>query len=316
MPLTSISAHTDEKVKESFDNLYKVSEDNDILKFFMEVWTSTDYSKAYTSVEWIEPAQFFDESGSLQKAELPEGYKVTSEAAEYWQYMETTKKEMLNTKDEDTLVKSYENKKVPALVSSLHFLRRTEAFKLLNFWLKEATDPNVKKAPDGKPIFWEHKFKSSTQTFNNKTNIKAWEEAIDFLEKYAWDLVDSRGKPLPCDFNLILVRKWGDASKKFRKLFWKEGMKATKISDVNIYNDWKYTVLESQYIESGDTWFAFDTSKDKPLILDDIQKPTLDANWESFQRIPQKWIHSATGSMRIVCANLPFYAVGSTWDKN
>jgi hypothetical protein len=47
--------------------------------------------------------------------------------------METTKKEMLNTKDEDTLVKNYENKKVPALVSSLHFLRRTEAFKLLNF---------------------------------------------------------------------------------------------------------------------------------------------------------------------------------------
>jgi hypothetical protein len=37
MPLTSISAHTDEKVKKSFDNLYKVSEDNDILKFFMEV---------------------------------------------------------------------------------------------------------------------------------------------------------------------------------------------------------------------------------------------------------------------------------------
>jgi hypothetical protein len=37
MALVDFPAHVDEKVKESFDNMYKLSEDNDILKFFMEV---------------------------------------------------------------------------------------------------------------------------------------------------------------------------------------------------------------------------------------------------------------------------------------
>lgn len=311
MALVDFPAHVDEKVKKSFDNMYKLSEDNDILKFFMEVWTSTDYSKGYTSIEWMEKADFFDETGSLVKWVIPEWYKVVSESKEYGQYMETTKKEMLNTKDADTLFGEYEKKKVPWLIGSLHNLRRVSAFELLNWGLKNVWDPGVKLAPDAKPIFGEHKFKTSAVTFNNKTNLKAWEKALAFLEKFAWDLVDSQKKPLACDFNLIIVKKWGDASTRFRKILQKDWMKATKIADVNIYNDWKYTVMETQYIENWDAWFAFDTSKDRPLVLDDIQKPQMD-NWVEFDKKTQKWTHSATGSMRIVCANLPYYIVGST----
>lgn len=310
MAIRDISNHTDEKIKKSFDNMYKLSEDNDILDSFMEVWVSTDYSKWYTSVEWVEAAEFFDETWALQKANLPEGYKVTSEAAEYGRYMETTTKEMLNIKDQDTLFSSYENKKIPALIGSLNYLRRKTAFDLLNGWLKNQWDTWVKLAPDTKPIFWEHKFKSSSVTFNNKTNLKAWEKAIDFLEAYAWNLVDSQNKPIACDFNLIIVKKGWDAAKRFRKVLYKDWMKATKIADVNIYNDGKYTVMETQYIDSWDTWFAFDTSKDKPFVLDDIKKPALDP--KDFDNINQKYIHSAVWSMRVVCANLPFYVVGST----
>lgn len=313
MAIRDITNHTDEKIKKSFDNMYKLSEDNDILDTFMEVWTSTDYSKGYTSTEWVEGAEFFDETWALQKANLPEGYKVVAESQEYGRYMETTKKEMLNTKDEDTLFSNYENKKIPALISSLHYLRRKSAFALLNGWLKNTWDSGVKLAPDSKPIFGEHKFKSSSVTFNNKTNLKAGEKALDFLEEYAGNLVDSQGKPLPCDFNLIIVKKGSEAARNFRKVLQKEGMKATKIADVNIYNDWKYTVMETQYIENGNHWFAFDTSKDRPFVLDDIQKPTLDP--KEFDNKNQKLTHSATGSMRIVCANLPFYAIGSTWEQ-
>lgn len=312
MAIRDITNHTDEKIKKSFDNFYKLSEDNDILDTFMEVWTSTDYSKGYTSVEWVEAAEFFDETWALKKANLPEGYKVVSEAAEYGRYMETTTKEMLNIKDEDTLFSDYENKKIPALVWSLNFLRRKTAFELLNGGLKNIWDSGVKLAPDTKPIFGEHKFKSSTVTFNNKTNLKAWEKALDFLEEYAWNLVDSQGKPMACDFNLIIVKKGSDAAKRFRKVLQKDWMKATKISDVNLYNDWKYTVMETQYIENGNHWFAFDTNKDRPFVLDDIKKPTLDP--KHFDNINQKIIHSAVGSMRVVCANLPFYVVGSTWE--
>lgn len=305
MAIRDISNHTDEKIKKSFDNFYKLSEDNDILDTFMEVWTSTDYSKGYTSIEWVEAADFFDETWALQKANLPEGYKIVSEAAEYGKYMETTTKELLNTKDEDTLFSEYENKKIPALVWSLHYLRRKTAFALLN-----SIFDGSKLAPDSKPIFGEHKFKSSEIKFNNKTNLKAGEKALDFLEEYAWSLVDSQGKPMPCDFNLIIVKKGWEASKNFRKILQKDWMKATKISDVNLYNDWKYTVMETQYIENWNAWFAFDTNKDRAFVLDDIKKPSLDP--KDFDNINQKIIHSAVGSMRVVCANLPFYVVGST----
>lgn len=310
MAIKDISTHIDEKIKKSFENMYQLSEDNDILDTFMEVGTSTDYSKGYTSVEWVEAAEFFDETGALKKANLPEGYKVVSEAQEYGRYMETTKKEMLNTKDEGTLFDSYESKKIPALIASLNYLRRKTAFELLNKWILAVWASGVKNAPDAKPIFGEHKFKSSTVTFNNKTNLKAGEKALDFLEEFAWNLKDSQWKPMACDFNLIIVKKGGEAAKRFRKALYKDWMKATKIADVNIYNDWKYSVMETQYIENWSHWFAFDTSKDRPFILDDIQKPTLDP--KDFDNINQKIVHSATGSMRVVCANLPFYVVGST----
>jgi hypothetical protein len=35
--------------------------------------------------------------------------------------------------------------------------------------------------------------------------------------------------------------------------------------------------METQYVENGDAWFAFDTNKKKPLVLDDIQKPQMDS---------------------------------------
>ncbi len=307
--ITNIPAHIDEKVKKSFDNLYKLSEDNDVLPLFMEVGISTDYSKGYTSLEGVASAEYFDENGRLVKANLPEGYKVVAEAQEYGLMMETTKKEMLQTKDVDTLVSRYESKKIPALISSLHYRRRSDAFKLLNNGFLDASDSNASLAPDGKSLFGEHKFKSSDVTFNNKATVEAGEEALDFLEEYAGSLVDSQNKPLACDFNVIVVKKGGKAAKAFKKVLNKDSMKATKIGDVNIYNDGKYSLLEVKYITKSDAWFAFDTTQEKALVLDDIQKPQLDKG-EEFSKENQKWTHSATGSMRIVCANLPWTIVG------
>ena len=182
---------------------------------------------------------------------------------------------------------------------------------MLNGWLLDKTDPNVKLAPDAEPIYGTHKFKSSDVTFTNKTNIAWGEDALKFLDKYAWELVDSQWNPIACRFNLIIVKQWGDASIAFKKVFEKNWMKATTIADVNIYNNWTYTLLETPRINSWTAWFAFDTKKDKPFILDEIQKPTLDKSM--FDNVEQTWTHSATGSKRVVCANLPFYTVGSTW---
>lgn len=308
MPITEIPAHADEKVRKSFENTYKASEDNDILPIIFEVWPSTDYSKSYTSTEWIESAEYFDENGELVEVKPPEGYKVVWEAKEYWLMMRTTKKEMLNTKDVDTLISEYEKRKIPALIDSLHFKRRTEAFKLLNDGFTTAL------APGGKPIFATHKFKSSDVTFKNVTNIEAWEKAMDFIEKYCGELVDSKNRPIDIDINIIIVKKGWFAAKKFKQvLAWNEKLKARTIWEVNVYNNWKYTLLETKHIKNEKHWFAMDNKKDKAFILDDIQKPQLD-KWEEFSKSTQKWTHSATGSMRIICANLPIYMVGSFWD--
>lgn len=308
MAITEIPSHVEEKVKKSFENTYKASEDNDILPIIFEVWMSTDYSKWYTSTEWIESAEYFDESGELVEAKLPEGYRVTWESKEYWLLMKTTKKEMLQTKDVDTLVSNYEKRKIPALIDSLHFKRRTEAFKLLNDGFTTAL------APGGKPIFATHKFKSSDVTFKNVTNIKAWEDAMDFIESYCGNLVDSKNRPIDIDINLIIVKKGWSAAKAFKQvLAGNDKLKATTIWEVNIYNNGKYTLMETKHIKDEKKWFAMDNKKEKPFVLDDIQKPKLDSG-EDFNKTTQKWTHSATGSMRIICANLPFYVVGSFGD--
>lgn len=304
--LANYPAHIDEKVKVSFDLYSTEAMENSAINVLFNVGDSSDYSKGYTSVEGGTGVDYFGEGADLNDVDNAEGYNTVGLAKEFGGKITVTKKEMLNERDETTLFDKIVEKKIPVLMSDMLNFAESEVMGLLNNGFTTAL------APDGQAIFdTAHVYNSTGATFSNRhaTNIVAGSWALTALEAWAGAFTDANGKPMPVSPKTLVVKKGGSASVSFRQVLASNAdMVATSVGNVNIYNNGDYTLIESPFITSDTAWYAFDSRRENPLIVDFVQRPTLEER-QTRENLTQ--VTPASGSFRYGCYQLPTTWYGS-----
>lgn len=304
--LQSYPSHLDEKVKVSFEMESNEALNNSAINVLFNVSDDTDYSKAFTGIEWGTGVDYFGESANINDVSNAESYKAILVSDEFGGKIVVTRKEMNNVPDATTLFDKVISKRKTTLISDTANFVEREAMTMLNDGF------TTQLAPDAVAIFGTHTYKSTGATFVNKSawNTAAGEAALTELEAYAGALTDANGKPIPFSPKTLIVKKGGTASVNFRKvLAGNEKLQSATIGNVNIYNNGDYTLIESPFITSSTAWFATDMRKDNALIVDFIRRPTLNP------RITRENLEEVTiqdGSFRFGCVYLPMFWYGST----
>ncbi len=302
--LANYPAHIDEKVKESFNLYSKEAIENSSINVLFNVGDSNDYSKGYTSIEGGTGVDYFDEAANLSDVDIAEGYKSVGVSKEFGGKISVTKKEMLNERDETTLFNKIVENKVPVLMSDINNFIEEQTMTLLNNGFTTAL------APDGVSIFGAHTYKSTGAAFDNSSTTAAGEAALVELEKYAGAFTDANDKVMPLSLTTLVAKKGSTAAREFRKVLAGDNkLQAATIGNVNIYNNGTYTLVETPFITSDTAWFAFDPRKDNSLIVDFIQRPTLEER-QTRENLTQ--ITPASGSFRFGAFELPTTWYGST----
>lgn len=155
-------------------------------------------------------------------------------------------------------------------------------------------------APDGVALFGTHIWKTGG-SFNNKTTAPLSEDAIDDVVEYGGDFKDPSGKPMPIDFDTIIVKK-GSPNAKIAKQYFAETIAPTKVADINIYEG-SFTIIETPYIDDKDNWFMRSSRLENSLkfgigIYPSMNEPILEKNLSIYS--------SATGFWKQGICNLPF----------
>ena len=302
--LNQYPAHLDEKVKASYNLESTEAIENSAINILFNVSDDNDYSKGYTSIEGGTGVDYFGESANINDVNTAEGYKTVLVSDEFGGKIKVTRKEMNNKADATTLFDQVISKRITTLTSDTANFLEVQSMKMLNDGFTTAL------APDGGVIFGTHTYKSTGATFDNSSATAAGAAALAELEKYAGAFKDANGKPLPFSPKTLVVKKGGTADTAFRKVLAGDNkMKADTVGNVNIYNNDDYTLISSPFVTSDTAWFAYDSRKENPLIVDFIKRPSLNP------RITRENLDEVTiqdGSFRYGCTDLPVFLYGST----
>lgn len=301
--LQNYPAALDEKVKVIHNLESSEALDNSAINIIFEVGDTNDYSKGYTTLEGGTGVDYFGEGANIADVTNAEGYRSVLVSQEFGGKIQVTKKEMNNVADETTLFNTVISKRITTLVSDTANFLETQSMQMLNL------GHTTQLAPDAVAIFGTHTYLSTGAQFTNTSNTAAGQTALEELELYAGAFTDANGKAMPMSMKTLYVKTGGVAAREFKKVLAGDSkLQATTIGNVNIYNNGEYTLVESPFITSGSNWYARDSRKENPLIVDFIKRPGLNprqVEWNLTETTIQD------GSFKFGCVELPISWYGS-----
>jgi len=276
-------------------------QDNRVFEFA----NSSEVFEIFTSTESLSGAIELGDSDTPPLVTLNDGYSVTVQEKRFGLGYTINEKTMARDKVDSTMqVENFiaENTN-QVMKEAVHYLL-TEAFELLNDGFTGAKY----LAPDGAAIFGSHTW-ASGGTFDNGVTAVLSESAIDDMEEYAGAFTDASGKPMPMNFDIIIVKKGSAAERTARKLF-AESISPVAVGDINLYQGEK-TIVSTPYITSANklNWFARDSRYKNPLRVKIGQMPTMH---EPIALENQGYRVNVTGFFAVACTNMPYSYYGST----
>jgi hypothetical protein len=163
-------------------------------------------------------------------------------------------------------------------------------------------------APDGAAIIADTHTWASGGTFDNKGTAVLSESAIDAIEEYAGDFTDASGKPMPLNFDIIIVKKGSAAEREARKLF-AESISPVAVGDINLYEGEK-TIVSTPYITTANKlcYWLRDSKYKNALRVKIGEMPTLR---EPHLMQNESIVTNVTGFFSVACTNMPFAWYGS-----
>jgi hypothetical protein len=291
-------------IRESFDNAVQEQleqyKDNRVIGFY----TTPEVTEIRTSTEGLSGFKKLGDLETPPSLALEDGYSVTITEERYGGAMELPEKVYERVgKDGTWKVDLYlERQRNQLMKEAVHYML-TDAFSMLN----DAFAGDHFLAPDGQPVCGTHTWKSGGQFINTTTAVLS-EEAVDAVVEYGGDFTDPSGKPMPLDFDTIIVKKGSPNSKIAKKLF-AFGINPTKVADINIYEG-TYKIIETPYIPATkkNYWFMRDSSLENSLIFGigkypSMNEPVIDKNRSVYSSITAFWKRGV--------ANMPFDIYGS-----
>lgn len=283
------------------DNLMQYK-DNRIFEFA----ESSEVFEIFTSTEGVNGAIELGESETPPLVTLEDGYSVTVQEKRFGLGFTINEKIMRRDQNDSTMmVDNFITENAAQVMNeAVHYLL-TQSFELLN----DGFTGTKYLAPDGKAIFADDHDWASGGTFNNKSTAVLSESAIDELEEYAGAFTDASGKPMPLNFDIIIVKKGSAAERTARKLF-AESISPVAVGDINLYEGEKI-VVSTPYITSTNklNWFARDSRYKNPLRVKIGAFPTMH---DPIALENQGVRVNVTGFFAVACTNMPYSYFGST----
>lgn len=280
-----------------------VYKDNRVFDFAQ----SSEVFEIFTSTEGVNGTIELGDAETPPLVTLEDGYSVTIQERRFGLGYTINEKTMRRDKGDSTMeVDSFiaENTKQVMADAVDYFL--SESFELLN----DAFTGAKYLAPDGQPIIADAHVWASGATFDNKGTAVLDEAgtAIDAAEEYAGAFTDASGKPMPLNFDIIIVKKGSAAERTARKLF-AESIAPTAVGDINLYEGEK-TIISTPYITAANKlcWFLRDSKFKNPLRVKIGEMPTL----REPIRLENEAIRvNVTGFFAVGVTNMPFSWFGS-----
>jgi len=275
--------------------------DNRIFEFA----ESSEVFEIFTSTEGVNGTIELGDAETPPLLTLEDGYSVTVQEKRFGSGFTINEKTYRRDQGDSTMMVDAfvaENSKQVMTDAVNYFL--TESFELLNDGFVGASY----LAPDAAAIFATHTWASGDTFANNVTSVLS-ESAIDTMEEYSGAFQDASGKPMPMNFDTIIVKKGSAAERTARKLF-AESISPVAIGDINLYEGEK-NIISSPYITAANklNWFARDSKFKNPLRVKIGVMPTMH---EPIRLENEAVRVNVTGFMAVACTNMPFSFYGST----
>lgn len=308
MALADYTLHNVKGVKKSFD----MGAAADILKYkdsrLFTIEDTTEWTEIFNSTESMTGVTSLTELQAPAVLNLEEGYTVTLANTRFGGAITITEDDMTRAKDSTVMIDKFIQRKRDALLTeSNHYFVNT-IFGLYNDAFTGATY----LAPDAQPLCGTHVWATGASNgFTNTGTAILSEAAIAALEEYAGALTDASGKPMPQNFNTIVVKKGSANARAAKQIFGMRGMVPTSVGDINIYEG-EYTLIETPYITTAhkNYWFALATSQfANPLYVGITKMPSMN---EPVKALNESITASATGYFKVGINNMPINVYGST----
>ena len=276
--------------------------DNRIFEFA----ESSETFEIFTSTEGVNGTIELGDAETPPLVSLEDGYSITVQEKRFGSGFTINEKTMKRDQGDSTIkVDEFiaENSKQVMTDSVNYFL--TESFELLNDGFVGASY----LAPDGAEIFASDHTWASGGTFSNETTAVLTETAVDDVEELAGAFTDASGKPMPLNFDILIVKKGSAAERMARKLF-AESISPVAVGDINLYEGEK-TIVSTPYIKTENklNWFLRDSRFKNALRVKIGQMPTMH---EPIRLENEAVRVNVTGFMAVACTNMPFAWFGST----
>lgn len=260
-------------IKESYNNAIgaEIEQFKDTKLF--NIKNTTEWSEQFTSTEGLSGVRKLTENEAPDEAELDEGRSITFTPDRYGISVAFTETDYEKAKDNTIMIKDIMVEKRNAALTAMKAYLISDMFYLYN----NAFSSSARTlSPDGVELCGAHLRADGTAWFTNKDTQAMDMDAVNSLEAYGGAFVDAQGNHMPLDFNTIVVKKGGAAAREAKKLFGTYGMKATQVSNVNIYEGEK-TIIETPMITGTNVWFSYDSNHPimMPLYVGINKSPTM-----------------------------------------
>jgi hypothetical protein len=293
-------------IKKSFDNAaaknlltYK-----DSRLFMFEV--NQEWSEIFTSTEGLSGSKELSEAETPPTLKLNDGRSVTLTNKRFGGGILVTEDDREKMKDDTTKIDTFLKRQRNQLLQDVRHLFLTNIFAMYNEAFDSTSDY---LAPDSVELCGQHLDADDASWFDNSDTAELSSDAVDDLMEYGGAFQDPEGKPMPIDFNTIIVKKGSDAARTAKKLF-AFGITPTQVSNINIYEG-EMTIIETPYITAANKkyWFAYDSSIQLPLYVGISKMPSLN---EPIRESNEAIRSNCTGYWKQGINNLPIGFYGST----
>lgn len=265
----------------------------------MDVYTTSEFSEIHTSTEGMTGIKELSERETPPTLALNDGYSVNISEKRYGGAIEVTETMFRQAGDSTTRIDGF-------LMQQQNQLIQTGRNEILNYGfyiLNEAANASaLTLAPDGEPLLGDHVWKTGDSTgFTNLATAVFSEAEVDKAEAYAGDFKDPSGKPMPLNFDTIIVKKGSDSSRTAKRLF-ASNIVPEQIDNVNVYYG-EYRIVETPYISNKNSWFMRDSSLMNSVRVGLSGVPSLD---EPIAQNNKAVRSNSTWFMKRGIFNLPF----------
>jgi hypothetical protein len=306
---TSFPLYLEKAIKETFDNFSKHAIETAKYNQIFKVYDTDEYVESFISQEGIDDFVKLNEATAIKEGTLKEGWKTSLESEEYGLGLNVTYKMMIRAKDNTVnLAKIIEPRNTQLMIAANSKIE-VVAHALLNNAF--GSDDETVLAPDGVALIsGSHQWKSNDSTFSNdlgtaNLSTTSW----DAVQTRGAQFVDANGRPMPLNYNKIIVKAGSENARAARRIFGMEKrLFADSIGGLNIYEGSGVTVVETPYMTSNTRWFAMASDQHNPLVVKFVEKPKL------HPAIVDKALnrfYPATISFEAGVINLPFGILGS-----